>query len=257
MSVRVTTLVWAKSRQTGSCLLMLLAIADHADDHGNAFPGVKSLARKCRVSHRQANSIMARLRTSGELEVRHNQGPRGTNLYRVVLSALEGVPPASVLMPSASLQSTSRPPEAHFLEPLKPTSDEPSMNHQEPSLKRTRSSSSFLTSMPAEFAISDAVRLWASKEGYAAHLQAHFDHFVGYAKASGKRYADWDAALKNSIRADWGGIRKQSGSGETAYQRQVRERMCAAVPRIAAGAPGTRITTIDMETFNAAAIGMG
>ena len=256
MSVRVMALVWARSGQTGSRLLMLLAIADHADDDGTAYPGVESLAKKCRISPRQANSILARLRTSGELEVRRNQGPRGTNLYRVALSALEGVKPASVLKPVSPLQSTSRPPEAHFLKPLKPTSDEPSMNHQEPSLKRTRSRN-LLTSMPVEFAISDAVRVWASKEGYAAHLQTHFDHFVGYAKANGKRYADWDAALMNSIRADWGGIRKQAGSGETAYQRQVRERMCAAVPGIAAGVPGTRITTIDMETINASAIGMG
>ena len=251
------TLVWTRSRQAGSRLLMLLAIADHADDDGNAYPGVESLAKKCRISQRQANSILARLRTSGELEVRHNQGPRGTNVYRVLPSALEEVKPASVLMRSSPLQPASRPPEVNFLEPLKPTSDEPSMNHQEPSIKRTRSSSSYLTAMPAEFAVSDAIRLWASKEGYAAHLQAHFDHFVGYAKANGKRYADWDAALTNSIRADWGGIRKQSGSGETAYQRQMRERMCAAVPGIAARAPETRITTIDMETINATAIGMG
>jgi hypothetical protein len=38
--------VWEHSAQTGSALLMLLAVADFADDAGSAFPSVSRLAKK-------------------------------------------------------------------------------------------------------------------------------------------------------------------------------------------------------------------
>lgn len=133
---------------------MLLAIADFADDEGNAYPAVPTLAKKCRMSTRNANFILAALRASGELEVRPNEGPRGTNRYRVTVGAnaaplkrasapCVGPPlkPASAPTPEArftpeadfTLKPASAPPEAGFLKPLKPTSDEPSLNRQEPS----------------------------------------------------------------------------------------------------------------------------
>ena len=80
MSVRTMARVWEMSQQSGSHLLMLLAIADFSDDDGNAYPAVQTLAQKCRMKPRNANVILASLRASGELEVRQNEGPRGTNL---------------------------------------------------------------------------------------------------------------------------------------------------------------------------------
>ena len=65
-----------------------------------------------------------------------------------------------------------------------------------------------VSTIPDGFGISDAVRDWASREGYAEHLEAHFAYFVDYATANRKTYQDWDAALRNCIRADWGGVRK-------------------------------------------------
>lgn len=85
MSVRTMARVWAESQQSGSHLLMLLAIADFADDDGNAYPSVTTLAEKCRMKARNAQVILAALRQSGELEVRENEGPRGTNLYCISL----------------------------------------------------------------------------------------------------------------------------------------------------------------------------
>lgn len=37
--------------------------------------------------------------------------------------------------------------------------------------------------------------------------KAHLTYFVGYAKANGKQYADWDQAVMNAIRDDWAKIR--------------------------------------------------
>lgn len=138
MSVRTMARVWDQSVHSGTELLMLLAIADFADDEGNAYPAVPTLATKCRMSPRNANFILSALRETGELEVRPNEGPRGTNRYKVVT----GLKPASPLKSASPLKPTSPTPEAGFLKPLKPTSDEPSLNHQEPPVpaKRARRS---------------------------------------------------------------------------------------------------------------------
>ena len=58
------------------------------------------------------------------------------------------------------------------------------------------------TPLPADFTISAAVRDWAEAKGHT-NLQAHFDSFVGKARANGYTYADWDQALQNAIRDDW------------------------------------------------------
>ncbi len=64
---------------------MLLAIADFSDDDGKAYPSVPTLARKCRMVPRNVNHILAKLKASGELVVKQNEGPRGTNLFFIPL----------------------------------------------------------------------------------------------------------------------------------------------------------------------------
>ena len=54
--------VWAESKHSGTDLLMMLAIADFADDDGNAYPSVGTLAKKCRTTPRHVNRILAALR---------------------------------------------------------------------------------------------------------------------------------------------------------------------------------------------------
>jgi hypothetical protein len=85
MSIRVTSRVWEYSQQQGSRLLAILAIADHADDDGVAWPGIPRVARKVRVDDRQAQRIVRQLTAAGELFVREGRGRANTNLYFVVI----------------------------------------------------------------------------------------------------------------------------------------------------------------------------
>lgn len=80
------TWVWEHGRAQGADLLLLLAIADCADDTGrNAWPSTATLARKTRVSDRTVQRMITRLVTAGALEVEPNAGPRGTNRFTVVM----------------------------------------------------------------------------------------------------------------------------------------------------------------------------
>lgn len=238
MSVRASDRVWSHSKRTGSELLMLLAIADFADDAGNAFPSVPTLAAKCRMTTRNVNHILVVLQDCGELEVRRNAGPRGTNLYRITLcpSAQSAVPlapeadftpevhfsPEAGFTPEAcfTLKPVSHTPEAGFPKPLKPASDEPSLNRQEPSVgTRARKSKTAAprTLLPTDFGISDQVRAWAISKGYG-RLEEHLEAFKLKAEAKGYVYSDWDAALKTAIRDDWAGQRKSGTDASPARQ---------------------------------------
>ena len=50
MSMRMMTQVWERSQHKGSELLLMLAIADNANDQGVAYPSKKTLAKKTRLS---------------------------------------------------------------------------------------------------------------------------------------------------------------------------------------------------------------
>ena len=69
VSVRVSQRVWEESQHGGTELLMLLAIADFANDGGEAWPSVGTLAKKLRVTPRHAKNLLKTLRDSGELIV--------------------------------------------------------------------------------------------------------------------------------------------------------------------------------------------
>jgi hypothetical protein len=137
--------VWKGSQHSGSALLMMLAIADFADDKGQAFPAVSTLAEKTRMRPRNANYLLADLQVSGELDIRIGAGRNGTNLYRIRLDRLQGLHSGAGLQPSAGVQAvagvqpgaglhhSARGAAPQCSTPLHPSADKPSLNHHEPS----------------------------------------------------------------------------------------------------------------------------
>jgi hypothetical protein len=85
MSMRMMTQVWERSQHKGSELLLMLAIADNANDQGLAYPSAKTLAKKTRLSNRQVQRLIRVVTRSRELEVSVGTGPRGCHEYRMHL----------------------------------------------------------------------------------------------------------------------------------------------------------------------------
>lgn len=84
------TKVWEWSRTEGAELLVMLALADHADDDGMCYPGIERIAKKCRISGR---SVQRHIKTAcelGELQVDENKGATvqggQTNRYRITVN---------------------------------------------------------------------------------------------------------------------------------------------------------------------------
>jgi hypothetical protein len=182
---------------------MMLAIADFADDDGNAYPSVTTLALKCRTTPRNANRILAALRDSGELEVRINEGPKGTNRYRVVFDRMTPASPLTRTTPrhaaSAPLTPASSPPDAHVLKPLTPTSDEPSLNHQRTTKEPSEGGASRRSRRcPSSFTVTEDLNDWAREKHPRVDLRAETAKFRDHEFEKPK--FDWPAAWRNWIR---------------------------------------------------------
>jgi len=141
MSIKVMTAVWAKSAQKGSALLLLLAIADHADDAGKAYPSVDTLAEKIRMTPRNTQFLLRKLEESGEISIEMNAGRRGCNVYRITcmgenISPTEGenISPEKI---SQGVKKSHRGGEKSRRKGVKGISPEPSI---EPSLEPSLSS---------------------------------------------------------------------------------------------------------------------
>ena len=77
------TYIWEYSPHKGSELITLLAIADHADDAGSAYPGIERLARKTRMTTRNVQYVLKKLVQSGELILHEHQGPNRVHVYQI------------------------------------------------------------------------------------------------------------------------------------------------------------------------------
>lgn len=81
--------VWDHSRSRHGARLVLLAIADRARENGAAWPSVKDLKRMTGLGERAVQGAIIDCEKLGELEVGYQLGPKGCNLYRVLMTPAE------------------------------------------------------------------------------------------------------------------------------------------------------------------------
>lgn len=92
MSIKVISLVWDCSKLRGTELLAMLALADWGSDDGSRiYPSIKSIAKKIRVTDRQAQRVLHKLIDEGYLTVvkNHDGGyNKETRHYQMNLNKL-------------------------------------------------------------------------------------------------------------------------------------------------------------------------
>jgi hypothetical protein len=96
MSIKVMNLVWENGPEERNQFMVLLALADWADDNGRAYPGIEALSRKARCSVRTVQETVKKMRHFGTggtamLRVEPNAGPSGTNRYTINLAMLKAM----------------------------------------------------------------------------------------------------------------------------------------------------------------------
>jgi hypothetical protein len=182
MSVRIMAAVWENGPESPEDLLLLLAIADHANDDGYSYPGLDRLARKCRVTDRTVRRTLRRLETAGWLETKIGGGRSHTNLYRVVVN-----PDAHVPLSSGNPDVGDTKGDVDDMERGTPTSPEPSV---EPSKKQRARHTPF----PDGFQPDADLVEWTRKNAPGIDPKREWAKFHDHAIATDRRLADWRRA---------------------------------------------------------------
>lgn len=212
------TWVWEHSEATGNDRLVLLALADCADDSGaNAYPSLETLATKARVSRRTAIRCVANLTEDGSIEVIRHGGRKGrggtSNGYRVLMDAPSSSDDLTPLEERKECQPVTRDKSSLVTNQTEVVTNrvrsgdtgvtrtvEP-MNRPEARKARRKPE----TDAPDEFLITDAMRAWAAKVGVTRNLDAITEAFLDHHRAKGNRWRDWQAAWRKWVRnqAEW------------------------------------------------------
>jgi hypothetical protein len=97
MSVRVASLVWRHYRKGGNHKLILLALADYANDQGGSIrPSLSTLAAKVGCSPDQTRRVLRELELVGLIETTANRfggANKATVHRRILLDRLKALPP--------------------------------------------------------------------------------------------------------------------------------------------------------------------
>jgi DNA-binding transcriptional MocR family regulator len=111
MSLKAINWVWDHSESRGSRRLVLLALADYADNANQCYPSARTLAKKSKISEMTVHRAIRELSEIGEITVlrRKMDGRQGNehNLYTMPLKQY----PAAKSEPSPAPLKKSKPPE--------------------------------------------------------------------------------------------------------------------------------------------------
>lgn len=86
MAIRHYKHVWTNYKRSGSHKLVLLALAEHADNTTDTcYPSMQTLADMACISVRQVINIISDLKESGDIEVISTRGRSQSNTYKLTL----------------------------------------------------------------------------------------------------------------------------------------------------------------------------
>lgn len=249
----IQAVAWAMKQETGSptLKLVLIAVANYADEKGRCWPSQERLAADTEITDRSIREALKKLEAAGFLTRTHRQvngNKRQTDIIQLVYSHrkfttqppedISGGPPEDD--DTATGSSRQNPPEAGSGKPsIEPSLEEPSARGADAPAgqiipfppvaipeKQKR-----LSRLPTDFTLTPERIAFARKEGMADETaRREFDKFTGHHGAKGSKFLDWNLAWQNwvrkavdgfggPVRSASGGYGAQAPSMLRAYQR--------------------------------------
>jgi len=224
LSIKVAKAVWENSRHNGGALLVLLALADFADNQGRAFPSIPTLAERTRVTDRQVRRTLNALVVSGELVIETRGGGRNlSNRYRVIVNGDTHVRVSELVNADAgdrvstpsggskpghprpeTLTSMTVNPDTHVSRSVMIRHEPLVASH--PHQVRAPKKKSRTHGIPEDFSLTSERRAVAERAGLDA--DAFFAHFVDKCHAKGYLNVNWNSAWSAWCRTE--GLRPTS-----------------------------------------------
>lgn len=138
MSIRIMSQVWDSGPEDRAELLVLLALADFANDAGECWPSMICIAAKARMTERGAQKIVRRLEETGWLEIATGGGRGGKNSYRIKAGNPERETGNAKLGIDEKPRTAEHKPRTAEQKTPNGGSPEPSITIKEPSINKTR-----------------------------------------------------------------------------------------------------------------------
>ena len=173
MSVYVSSWVWKHSKAKDHQLLVLLALADMANDEGKSWPSMRTICERCRISERSARGAVSQASANGELKILAQEGPNWVNVYQFTafLTPAESAAPSGEVSSggakSAPLPPAKSAPLGAKLSMPTPAESAPKTSEEEPSKETTTTPCARAQAkamQPAEEAVVVVPSLEASEE---------------------------------------------------------------------------------------------
>jgi hypothetical protein len=203
MSIRVMANVWDMANLGPYERLVMLCLADHADDDGKCYPAIKRICERTGMGQRGVQNVLRRLEADGLLTIQNGGGRHVRNGYTLTINTAPDAPlrdekprtenPVSGAETPHPITETPHP---ITINPA-PDAPEPSVTIKEPSVSKTREA--LLTVLRPETA-----------DAFIAHRQAKrskmTDHAAGLIAKSLQGHPDPDAVVNHSIMNGWTGV---------------------------------------------------
>ena len=206
MSVKAMTWVWKQPDIRGTSKLVLLALAVCSNDDGGCWPGIKTIAKKCGISH---VSVIKNLNKLSKFDLinserRYNEDGRRTSNYYTLNLNKDYLCKESLHKENEGLSKEGLP--------------ESLDNRKSISLKKINKRK---TTIPENFSLNNSMIEYAKKNGVTKRkaLKKFTENFILQNKAKGYKYADHESAWKSWLRKaiDDGAIAKDPTTSEGDY----------------------------------------
>ena len=194
MSIRLMNQAWGNMEVSGSELILLLALCDHANDDGVCWPSVKRLAEKVRVQKRSVSKLLEKLESKGLLSKLEVGGGKSTSVYKVSPMGAGDVPQDTPLL------------------------------YKEPPNRTTKRK----TSMKEDWMPNNPD--YAAENGLDP--AEAIEYFKNWALGSDKKYANWEYTFRNACRKPSGWLhgkgipapKKETGFNEKEFRAWLKEK---------------------------------
>lgn len=186
------TAVWESSPARGTELFLLIALADFANDRGECWPAVDTLALKIRATRRSVQRLLRNLEEAGLITCLEGGG-RSSNRYVVHTRDNFTPPPA-----------TEEPPQQRKIvaPPATPVSPEPSRTPKE-------SKKAILVEIPLLLQTPEFLAAWSDWEAYRRQIKKPLIAISAAAQLKKlESFGATDAveSIRNSIQNQWQGL---------------------------------------------------
>lgn len=220
MSIKLMSDVWDVSVFKGNAKLIMLCLADFANDEGHCWPSHATIARKCTLSVSTVKAQIRKLITEGWLRVKNRirttqEGKKtnDSNVYQIIISALKNaLATGGEFEPGANSTLGQNRPKPGANSGYKPPIDPPidlslSKSDEHPEFSAAQSAHSeqkprrkTKMALPDVFKLNEAMHAWYAQQGFTLAIEQATAEWVDAMRAGDYRYVDWESAWRNGMR---------------------------------------------------------